>query len=775
MRNKLWVIIPFYLDADALKRCLAALQLSSFQRFEVFVHDNSQDNIFFTAAVNEGLKAGLADPSVSNFLVLNQDCYLEQTALELLLAHLGRYPKCGIACPLQRDSNKHVTWAGSLQALPWGHHCAGPLEDDSQAFPTYWANGACMLIRRAVVEEIGLFDKNFRFICSDSDFSFTARTRGWEVHVVPYARAEHALSGSTGKASAALELIKTQDALYFYEKWLSGDLYRRISHEGPTLITSEMESWALGLRTTIQMETTRPEQQVQVGQLFQQGLALHQQGQLAQAQELYAQVLAEDKQHVDALHLLGVTLYQTQNFALAAAFIGKALKINPNHAAAHANMGLALQGLGCLAEAVVSYDKAISIEANNAQTYLNRGNALIALERLEAALGSFDQAIAIQADYADAHVNRGRTLDKLNRFDEAVASYDQAIKLQADHPQAHLVRGNTLQELGRLEDALASYDQAIALKTDDADAYWSKSLALLLAGQFKPGWTLYEWRWPRKDFSSPTRNFTQPLWRGAEDIQGKTILLHAEQGLGDSLQFCRYAKQVANLGATVVLEVPRPLVGLLCGLAGVDQLIEQGQALPPFDYHCPLLSLPLAFQTELDSIPSPTPYLSSTADKRQAWSQRLGKQTRPRIGIVWNGSAVHQTDHKRSLTLAEFMKDLPDGFDYVSLQKELRDVDRDELKSRSMQHWGDDITDFTDTAALCDLVDRVVSVDTSVAHLAAALGKPTWILLPHMPDWRWLLEREDSPWYASVKLYRQGEDRQWAPVLSRVARDLLEL
>lgn len=261
MDNKLLVIIPFYLDTQALEQCLNCLRQSSYKNWDVFVRDNSHDNIYFTAAVNEGLKAGMADPNVSHFLVLNQDAYLEPSAIEHLMAHMGQFPDCGIACPLQVDQDQQVTWGGSLQAFPLGRHMSLPLAQYEQPFATYWANGACMLIRRQVVEEIGYLDKNFRFMCSDSDYSFTARTRGWEVHVVPSARAEHILSGSSGATknnSGTLNLIKAQDVLYFYDKWLSGDLYRRISLEGPSLIRDELEEWAHRLRSDVEMEKARP-------------------------------------------------------------------------------------------------------------------------------------------------------------------------------------------------------------------------------------------------------------------------------------------------------------------------------------------------------------------------------------------------------------------------------------------------------------------------------------------------------------------------------------
>ncbi len=250
-------------------------------------------------------------------------------------------------------------------------------------------------------------------------------------------------------------------------------------------------------------------------------------------------------------------------------------------------------------------------------------------------------------------------------------------------------------------------------------------------------------------------------------------MLHSEQGFGDTIQFCRYAASVAALGARVILEVQKGLLVLLTGLAGVAELVERGAPLPAFDYHCPLLSLPLAFQTEPDSAPGRQPYLRCDAHKLQAWSDRLGRKTKPRIGITWSGSAAHSNDGNRSIALATWLPYLSDDFEYVSLQKEVRESDRATLlQHNELRHFGEDLQDFGDTAALCALMDVVVCVDTSVAHLSAALGRPTWVLLPRVPDWRWQLERADTPWYPSARLYRQTTRGDWNAVLARVASDL---
>ena len=471
-----------------------------------------------------------------------------------------------------------------------------------------------------------------------------------------------------------------------------------------------------------------------------EALELHQQGQLAQAQALYTEILRNQPEHVDALHFLGLIAMQTKNFPKAVELIDKAIAVAPDFAEAYYNRGVALQELKQLDAAVASYDNAITFKPDFAAAYSNRGVVLQELKQLDAALASWDKAIAIKPDYAEAYSNRGNVLRDLKQLDAAVASYDKAIA----------------QEF--------------------AEANWNKSLTLLLAGDFKNGWVSHEWRWKCASFTTPRRNFRQPLWLGKESIAGKTILLHSEQGLGDTIQFCRYVKLVSDLGARVVLEVDKSLASLLEELAGVSELIVRGDALPFFDYHCPLLSLPLAFKTELSTIPCSAKYISTDALKMTHWKNKLDVKTKPRVGLAWSGSTWHKNDHNRSIFLSELMHRLPSGFQYVSLQKETRQIDKLTLESNPhIIRFGGELNDFTDTAALCELMDVVISVDTSVAHLAGALGTPTWILLPIIPDWRWLLDRDGSPWYPSVRLYRQAAIGDWTSVFEKVKAALTKL
>ena len=546
--------------------------------------------------------------------------------------------------------------------------------------------------------------------------------------------------------------------------------------------------------------------------LVQQGLNLHQRGNLNDAQNIYEQILSIQENNFDALQLLGALFAQVKKYPQAIKFLSKAIIVDPNHAGCFSNLGISFQKLRRLEEALSSYDKAISLQADYAEAYSNRGAVLQELKRFDEALSSYDKAISIKGDYAEAfnsrgtvleelkrleealssyhkaisinkdftesYYNRGNVLHKLKRLEEALSSYDKSISLHEDYAEAYSNRGTVLEELKRLDEALSSYEKAISINKDYAEAYWNSSICYLLAGNFNEGWARYEWRWQSKSISKTAgiRKFSQPLWLGTEVLKDQTIFLYAEQGLGDTIQFSRYVSLVAGLGAKVVLEVQPSLVKLLSYLEGISQIISKGDKLPNFDYQCPLMSLPLAFKTELKTIPSVSKNISTDEKKVEKWQAILGEKTKPRVGIVWSGAVNHKNDLQRSLKLSQLITHLPSDYEYLSLQKEISDVDKEVLiECCKIKHFGDDLKDFTDTAALCELIDIVISVDTSVAHLAGTLGKNTWILLPYSPDWRWLLDRNDSPWYSSVKLYRQEKINDWESVLVNIESDLKKL
>ncbi|MBA4329718.1 MAG: glycosyltransferase [Polaromonas sp.] len=496
-----------------------------------------------------------------------------------------------------------------------------------------------------------------------------------------------------------------------------------------------------------------------------------------EALDSYDRALALRPDHPETLKNRGVALGHLGQYPAALESYDRAISLRPDDPETWSNRGVVLAELDRLPEAIASYDQAIRCRPAYAEAYNNRGAALGQLRQYQAAAESYERAVALRPDYAEAWNNRGVARGNLREYPLAMESYDQAIALRPAYADAWRNRSFTLGHMGQPRQAIEGYTHAITLEPEHAGAHLHRSLLLLLLGDFDEGWKQYEWRWKDDSVKAAVRHFSQPMWTGAEPLQGKTILLHAEQGLGDTLQFCRYARRVRALGARVILEVQPALAGLLAGVDGADQVLAGGQPLPAFDFYCPLLSLPLAFGTRLDSIPSAgSAYLSAPADRLAHWQARLGEKTRPRVGLVWSGNAAHTNDQNRSFPLAGLVDRLPPGVDFISLQKEIRPADQETLAQHpQILRLDEEIRDFSDTAALCALVDVVLSVDTSVAHLAGALGRPVWIALPFNPDWRWLLDRRDSPWYPSATLYRQSSPGRWDDVMTRLGRDLARL
>ena len=509
---------------------------------------------------------------------------------------------------------------------------------------------------------------------------------------------------------------------------------------------------------------------------FDRARALKAQNRLEAALLAYDKAVALDPAYADAWSGRGHVLRELGRTEEALASFDRAVQIQPQAAEAWSNRGAVLRDLERYADALASYERALALRPEAPEGLYNRAIALLDLNRAAEALADCDTALRLRPDWAEAWSNRGNALRRLKRLEEAVASHDRALALAPDGADIHYDRALALQDLKRLDEAIAGYDRAIALKPAAVDPPMTRATALLMKGDFAEGWAAYEARWKRPGLLRIKRDFRQPLWLGKPPLDGKTILLHAEQGLGDTIHFARYAPLLAARGARVILEVQAPLLGLMRTLEGVASVIARGDPLPAFDYQTPLLSLPPAFGTALDSIPASKAYLHADPAKSAAWAERLGPKTAPRVGLVWNGSAAQENDRNRSLALSALLAHLPEGLDYVSLQAELRETDRPALTASGIRHFGPDLRDFTDTAALCGQMDLVVSVCTSGAHLAGALGKDTRILLTNVGVcWRWLTARADSPWYPSATLYRQGTDNDWTPVLRRLGADLAAL
>jgi len=482
---------------------------------------------------------------------------------------------------------------------------------------------------------------------------------------------------------------------------------------------------------------------------------------------------------------LGNVLQGMRHYRDALASFNRAIALKPDFAEAHNSRANVLKDLYRYDEALSNFSQALLLNPKYVKALNNRGNVLRCLQRFGMALADCNNAIALQPDFAEAHNSRGAVLDDLQRYDEALVSFNEALALQPDFAEAYNNRAVVLREMRCCEEALSSYDRAIALKPEYADAYNGKGLLLLLTGNFQDGWPLYEWRWRTNQLRDAARQWRQPRWQGERPITDKVILLHAEQGFGDTIQFIRYAAKVEALGAKVIVEAPVSLLPLLQSLQGNFSLVAQGGALPDFDLHCPLMSLPLAFGTTVETIPADRAYLSADPRLSAGWAERLEGYEGLKVGLVWAGGLrpgqAGILDRRRSLPLSSFalLADIAD-VNFFSLQigppsAQLAELRQARWDGPEIVDFTDHIHDWADTAALVDNLDLVISCDTSTAHLAAALGKPTWILNRYDTCWRWLLEREDSPWYPTVRLFRQTRHGDWIPVLDRVRAELLRL
>ncbi len=497
-------------------------------------------------------------------------------------------------------------------------------------------------------------------------------------------------------------------------------------------------------------------------------------GRFAEALAAYDRLLAGAPDDVEALANRSAALLGLKRFEEALDCADRALVRDPRHPGALNNRGNALHRLGRAAQALAAFDDLLRAAPDHVEGLSNRAHVLSTLDRPREAFEGCARALALAPNHVGAHVNRGNALLQLDRAEEALACYDRALELRPGQADVIGNRATALAALGRHDDALASFARARALDPHDPEIRWNQALVQLRTGDFAAGWENFEARWEKTDFADSRRSIGHPRWRGDEPLAGKTILLHAEQGLGDTLQFVRYVPLVAARGARVVLEVQPPLKHLLASVPGLTRLVGRGEPLPEVDLHCPLLSLPRAFATGLASIPADAPYLRAEETRVARWRARLAGRDAARVGLVWAGNPAHKNDRNRSLALARLAGILatPDVL-FVSLQKNPGGTDAALLReTRNVLDLGGELVDFADTAAVITLLDLVVTVDTAVAHLAGALGKPVWILLPFVADWRWLVGREDSPWYPTARLFRQPAVGDWTGALARLCEEL---
>lgn len=508
-------------------------------------------------------------------------------------------------------------------------------------------------------------------------------------------------------------------------------------------------------------------------ELLNRGNALRRAGRHEEALRAYAQLLRVDPNHFDALNGNGISLAELGRYPEAIASFARAIVVAPNSAEALNNHGLALARLQRHQDALPSYERALQLNPGYIDALNNYSDSLFWLGRYTDSIEGYDRALAIDLNSVAALNNRGRALVIECRFEEALAGYERALALKSDLVEAWAGRASALAKLGRYEESLESSGYALRIRPDFVDAHLSEAHCRLRLGDFKAGLPKYEWRRLQKTRNVQFRECSGNMWTGRENLRGKTILLRSEQGLGDSILFSRYARLVADRGAVVVLEVPAGLAPLMARMAGVSRILIQGEVPPAVDFYCPLPSLPLAFNTEVATIPADVPYLAAAPDRIEKWRKLVSRLKGRKIGFTWSGNARQLDDRARSVALRQFAPLLSvRGGQFVCVQKEIRADDVAGMKGAEIVDFSAQLDDFSDTAALVSLLDLVITVDTSVAHLAGAMGKPVWILLPFMAYWPWLLDREDSPWYPTARLFRQPSVGDWDSVILSASRAL---
>ncbi len=571
------------------------------------------------------------------------------------------------------------------------------------------------------------------------------------------------------------------DAVQAYQQAIAlKPLAKSFNNLGTALKAQSQYSDAIAAyQQALDLKPHYPEVHNNLGNLFKH----HEQPEMAIAH--YQKALEQSPTYVEAIYGLGTIYHQQERYTDAIAQYQQALEINPTHADALNSLGNALQKTRQFEEAVVYYERALQQRPNDPAFYNNLGAAFQELKQLDASIANYRQALTLNPNYADAHYNLGNNYKNQGQWSIAVECYRRAIAIRPDYAAAYNNLGLTLHDQGNLPDAVSIYQQALKHRVPYPDAHLNMSLSLLLSGDLVAGFQHYEWRWQVKGPNfKPPRSFRQPQWTG-DSLPNQTILLHAEQGFGDTIQFIRYLPLVKERVGRIVVECQAPLVKLLRSLPEIDEVVGRNEPIPDFQVHAPLMSLPYICQTDLSTVPPPAQFsgfnspqpLDDVENLTPEAKTALLNPDQTRIGLVWSGSAGNQSDRYRSCQLQDFSSlfEIP-NVQFFSLQKDVRSQDEEELQNRvhsgQLYDLRDALNDFTDTAAIVLHLDLVICVDTSVGHLAGTLGKPVWILLATNPDWRWMQYRDGSPWYPTVRLFRQTQPGQWQEVVERIGLTL---
>lgn len=502
---------------------------------------------------------------------------------------------------------------------------------------------------------------------------------------------------------------------------------------------------------------------------LQKAVGLHGNGRLTEAEHIYRKVLDVYPDNADANHLLGVLKHQQGDNRSAVDLITRAISSDESQSVFHNNLGIVLGKERRTEQALNAFDKALEIQPGYPEAQNNRGVVLRDMGRNSEAILAFETALSQNPQYAEAHNNLGSTLKDSGNLDGALVEFDLALEINPDYAEAINNRGTILKERLQVHDALAEFEHAIRIRPQYAEAHWNRGITLLLLGQYKEGWREFEWRHQNPGFASPRRNFGQPLWDGSP-LDGKTLLVHTEQGAGDSIQFVRFLTSIEKDSGKILLECEPALYPLFSSMSVPDALIKKGEAIPHFDIHVPIMSLPFIIGTNSQTIPSDCPYLECS----QPSSMIHGESGRKKVGLVWAGNPRLKNDRNRSMAFRFFVELLDlNQAKFFSLQSGERSSD---IRLLNTEHHIKDLSpllkDYAVTADIISQLDLIITVDTSVAHLAGALGRPVWTLLCYAPDWRWQLDSDQSIWYPTMRLFRQQHPGDWGPVIRDVKAEL---
>jgi Flp pilus assembly protein TadD len=545
--------------------------------------------------------------------------------------------------------------------------------------------------------------------------------------------------------------------------------------------------------------------------VFHKAISFFQAGKLSEAEELLRAVLVADPTNNKARHLTGVILFRKKSYPEAIDFFQKTIRQDPTYAEAYNNYGILLNEIGDLETAAHLFEKAVALSSKNVNFMINYSSTLRELGRWEDALRWLTRARRLEPKSVEALLQTGAVLRRSGNFQAAEQMFRTALKKFPESAEVHNGLGNVCADILRFDEAMTFFQRAIELKPDYIDAYNNLALVfeftgqldtartiyrrvlsidaeqpeshlgiastLFLEGRYEEAWHEYEWRWRMKGYRNNVRSYRQPLWDGRTGKR-QTMYVFAEQGFGDTLQFVRYLPLVADRGFSVVLECHPSLHRLVSGMKGVTRVVSPGSGFHEFDTYCPLLSLPGIFQTSLTTIPATVPYLSVSKGLDQKWAERIGARGHStRIGLVWSGNPTYIRDRLRSIPLDMIagLSDIP-GMEFYNLHKDGPAADIETFgRGTTILNFSKEVNDFADTSAFIQHLDVIITIDSAVAHLAGALAKPVWTLLPFAPDWRWMLHRVDTPWYPTMRLFRQPEPGNWNSVINDVHIALLKL